>query len=129
MLNPAEHYSDKIAVRVSGLSHAYGKHQALKSINLDLPSHTTIGLIGPDGVGKSTLLSLIAGIKIIQRGSVEVFGQDMADAQVRDRLASRIAFMPQGLGHNLYPTLSICENIDFHARLFGLKKAERKQRI
>ena len=129
MLNPAEHYSDKIAVRVSGLSHAYGKHQALKSINLDLPSHTTIGLIGPDGVGKSTLLSLIAGIKIIQQGSVEVFGQDMADAQVRDRLASRIAFMPQGLGHNLYPTLSIYENIDFHARLFGLKKAERKQRI
>ncbi|MDO5680720.1 MAG: ribosome-associated ATPase/putative transporter RbbA [Pelistega sp.] len=129
MLNPAGHHSDKIAVRVSGLSHAYGKNQALKNVSLELPSHTTIGLIGPDGVGKSTLLSLIAGIKIIQEGSVDVFGQDMADARVRDRLASRIAFMPQGLGHNLYPTLSIYENIDFHARLFGLKKAERKQRI
>ena len=129
MLNPVGHHSDKIAVRVSGLSHAYGKNQALKNVSLELPSHTTIGLIGPDGVGKSTLLSLIAGIKIIQQGSVGVFGQNMADARVRDRLASRIAFMPQGLGHNLYPTLSIYENIDFHARLFGLKKAERKQRI
>lgn len=116
-------------VLVQGVSHAYGKVQALKDVSLTLPRHATIGLIGPDGVGKSTLLSLIAGIKILQKGEVTVFGRNMRDAQVRTELASRIAFMPQGLGHNLYPTLSIYENIEFHARLFGLKKAERLQRI
>ena len=117
------------AVLVQDVSHTYGKVQALKNVSLALPRHATIGLIGPDGVGKSTLLSLIAGIKILQAGEVSVFGRDMRDAQVRTELASRIAFMPQGLGHNLYPTLSIYENIEFHARLFGLKKAERLERI
>lgn len=120
---------ENAAVVVQGVSHSYGKVQALKDVSLRLPHHATIGLIGPDGVGKSTLLSLIAGIKVIQEGRVEVFGRNMADEQVRTELASRIAFMPQGLGHNLYPTLTVYENIDFHARLFGLNKSQRRQRI
>ena len=88
-----------------------------------------VGLIGPDGVGKSTLLSLMAGVKMIQDGRVEVLGGDMADKDVRRDLSHRIAFMPQGLGRNLYPTLSVYENIDFHARLFGLDGQERTRQI
>ncbi|MFS6937261.1 ATP-binding cassette domain-containing protein [Neisseria animaloris] len=118
------------AVSHRSVSHRYGKTvTALDDVSLTIPRGVTVGLIGPDGVGKSTLLSLIAGVKIIQSGTVEVFGHDMAAKAARQALSHRIAFMPQGLGRNLYPTLSVYENVDFHARLFGLNAAERKARI
>ncbi len=86
-------------------------------------------MIGPDGVGKSTLLSLIAGARAVQDGRVEVLGGDMADATHRQQTCPRIAYMPQGLGRNLYPTLSVFENVDFFGRLFGHDKSERERRI
>ena len=116
-------------VSIQNLSHRYGKTLALDDVSLDIPKGATVGLIGPDGVGKSTLLSLMAGVKVIQDGRVEVLGGDMADKDVRRNLSHRIAFMPQGLGRNLYPTLSVYENIDFHARLFGLDGQERTRQI
>ena len=116
-------------VSIQNLSHRYGKTLALDDVSLDIPKGATVGLIGPDGVGKSTLLSLMAGVKVIQDGRVEVLGGDMADKDVRRDLSHRIAFMPQGLGRNLYPTLSVYENIDFHARLFGLDGRERTRQI
>ncbi|OFN34101.1 ABC transporter [Neisseria sp. HMSC059F02] len=116
-------------VSIQNLSHRYGKTLALDDVSLDIPKGATVGLIGPDGVGKSTLLSLMAGVKVIQDGRVEVLGGDMADKDVRRDLSHRIAFMPQGLGRNLYPTLSVYENIDFHARLFGLDGSERTRQI
>ena len=116
-------------VSIQNLSHRYGKTLALDGVSLDIPKGATVGLIGPDGVGKSTLLSLMAGVKVIQDGRVEVLGGDMTDKDVRRDLSHRIAFMPQGLGRNLYPTLSVYENIDFHARLFGLDGQERTRQI
>ena len=116
-------------VSIQNLSHRYGKTLALDDVSLDIPKGATVGLIGPDGVGKSTLLSLMAGVKVIQDGRVEVLGGDMADKDMRRDLSHRIAFMPQGLGRNLYPTLSVYENIDFHARLFGLDGQERTRQI
>lgn len=116
-------------VSIQNLSHRYGKTLALDDVSLDILKGATVGLIGPDGVGKSTLLSLMAGVKVIQDGRVEVLGGDMADKDVRRDLSHRIAFMPQGLGRNLYPTLSVYENIDFHARLFGLDGQERTRQI
>lgn len=117
------------AVSVEHLSHSYGKTTALSDVSLQIPRGATVGLIGPDGVGKSTLLSLIAGVKIIQTGSVKVFNLNVAEKKARDTLSHKIAFMPQGLGKNLYLTLSVYENIDFHARLFGLNKLQRHERI
>ncbi|MGO3857735.1 MAG: ribosome-associated ATPase/putative transporter RbbA [Neisseriaceae bacterium] len=117
------------AVVATGLSHRYQGAQALVDVSLTLPKGTTIGLIGPDGVGKSTLLSLISGVKKLQEGELAVLGGDIDDKAYRDSLSSRIAFMPQGLGRNLYPTLSVYENIAFFANLFGLSRAEREARI
>ena len=107
----------------------YGKTRALDAVSLDLPAGCMVGLIGPDGVGKSSMLALIAGARRIQQGRVEVLGGDMADAGFRRVACPRIAYMPQGLGKNLYPTLSVFENVDFFARLFGQGRAERKRRI
>ena len=117
------------AVVLQDVSHRYGDVTALHHISLSLPAGQTIGLVGPDGVGKSTLLSLIAGVKRLQRGGVRVLGHDMAQARERAVLAPRVAFMPQGLGRNLYPTLSVAENIDFFARLFGQGARERAARL
>ena len=117
------------AITIDHLSHRYGKTTALDNISLTLPRGATVGLIGPDGVGKSTLLGIIAGVRRIQSGQVRVLDGDMTRARDRLALSHRIAYMPQGLGRNLYPTLSVYENIDFHARLFGLDRRERRARI
>ncbi|WP_298015155.1 ribosome-associated ATPase/putative transporter RbbA [uncultured Castellaniella sp.] len=120
---------DVLAARIRGLSHRYGKTCALERIDFDVPAGRMIGLIGPDGVGKSTLLSILAGARTIQEGRVEVLGGDMAMRGHRKRTCPRIAYMPQGLGKNLYPTLSVEENLQFFARLFGHDAAERRRRI
>ncbi|PYD60356.1 multidrug ABC transporter ATP-binding protein [Novacetimonas maltaceti] len=114
---------------IKGLSHRYGPVKALDDISLSLPAGTTIGLVGPDGVGKSTLLGLIAGVRRMQAGQLDVLGTDMGDRAQREAFLPRVAFMPQGLGRNLYPTLSVWENVDFFARLFGLAADEREKRI
>jgi ribosome-dependent ATPase len=88
-----------------------------------------VGLIGPDGVGKSSLMSLLTGARAMQEGRIEVLGGDIADAIHRRAVCPRIAYMPQGLGKNLYLTLSVFENVDFFGRLFGHARAERHRRI
>ena len=85
--------------------------------------------MAPDGVGKSTLLSIIAGARQVQSGRVSVLDGDIAKAAHRAAICSRIAYMPQGLGKNLYPDLSIRENIEFFGRLFGQSRSERDWRI
>src|SRR5262249_18232166 len=120
---------DESVVSVRGVSHVYGTVRALDGLDVELPVGRMVGLIGPDGVGKSTLMGLIAGSKRIQRGDVRVLGGDMNDGKHRDAVCLRIAYMPQGLGKNLYFELSVFENIDFFARLFGVSDAERAPRI
>ncbi|WP_296201188.1 ribosome-associated ATPase/putative transporter RbbA [uncultured Hyphomicrobium sp.] len=120
--------NDAVASLVS-VTHRYGERMALRDVNVDIPAGRTTGLVGPDGVGKSTLLALVAGVRRIQDGTVTVLGGDMRSARHRRSAYPRIAYMPQGLGRNLYPTLSVAENIDFFGRLFGQGDAERRQRI
>ncbi len=107
----------------------YGNVVALDRVDLDIPARKMIGLVGPDGVGKSTLLGIVSGVRRIQGGKVIVLGGNMADARFRNTVFARVAYMPQGLGKNLYPTLSIFENIDFFGRLFGQLREERQWRI
>jgi ribosome-dependent ATPase len=117
------------AARLTNVTLRYGKTIALDAVNLEVPAGRMVGLIGPDGVGKSSILSLIAGSRRIQQGRVEALGGDMANAEFRRATCPRIAYMPQGLGKNLYPTLSVFENTDFFARLFGYSTAESKRRV
>jgi ribosome-dependent ATPase len=122
--------SDRLPVaRLTDVTLRYRETRALDGVSLELPAGCMVGLIGPDGVGKSSMLALIAGARRIQEGRVEVLDGDMADAGFRRQACPRIAYMPQGLGKNLYPTLSVFENTDFFARLFGQGRAERHRRI
>lgn len=120
--------TDPVA-RLEGVGLAFGRVRALADVTLDLPAGRMVGVIGPDGVGKSSLFSLIAGARRIQSGRIAVLGGDIADAAHRAAVQPRIAYMPQGLGRNLYPTLSVTENVDFFGRLFGQDAAERADRI
>ncbi|OYT97502.1 MAG: multidrug ABC transporter ATP-binding protein, partial [Pseudomonas sp. PGPPP3] len=119
----------ELAVKASGLGHRYGKQTALEAIDFSIEAGTRCALIGPDGAGKSSLLGLIAGVKILQQGELEVLGGNISERRHRTSLYPRIAYMPQGLGQNLYPELSIRENIQFFATLFGLSKADFEQRL
>ncbi|HXV68144.1 MAG TPA: ATP-binding cassette domain-containing protein, partial [Nitrospira sp.] len=122
--------SDQLApiARVEAVTHRYGNTLALDAVMLEIPPGRMVGFVGPDGVGKSSLLGLIAGAKRIQGGRLEVLGGDMGSAAYRKEVSPRIAYMPQGLGGNLYPTLSIFENVDFFGRLFGQDRKERDWR-
>tara|TARA_R110002126_G_scaffold141383_2_gene286491 strand:+ start:9962 stop:12724 length:2763 start_codon:yes stop_codon:yes gene_type:complete len=111
------------------VSHSFGKVTALNDVSLSLPAGRMVGLIGPDGVGKSTLMGLVAGAKRLQQGQVFALGGDMAAAHHRAAVGGRIAYMPQGLGRNLYHDLSLRENLEFFGKLFGLDQAERAARI
>ncbi|HCI6030813.1 TPA: ribosome-associated ATPase/putative transporter RbbA [Klebsiella quasipneumoniae subsp. quasipneumoniae] len=115
--------------RLDNVGQRFGTTVALRDISLAIPARRMVGLIGPDGVGKSSLLSLIAGARAIEQGNVMVLGGDMRDVHHRREVCPKIAWMPQGLGKNLYHTLSVYENVDFFARLFGHDKAERESRI
>ena len=115
--------------RLDGVAVAYGDVRALDGVTLEVPAGRVVGLIGPDGVGKSTLLALLSGARRMQTGRIEVLGGDMASGAHRSRVCPRIAYMPQGLGKNLYPTLSIEENLQFFGRLFGHDAGGRRHRI
>jgi ribosome-dependent ATPase len=71
-----------------------------------IPANRIVGFIGPDGAGKSS-----------------------EEARARSAVQPRIAYMPQGLGRNLYPTLSVHENVDFFGRVFGRDREERRRGI
>ena len=121
--------ADTPVASIRDVTHRYGGAVALDHISLDIPSGIMVGIIGPDGVGKSTLMALIAGSKKLQQGSVDVLGGDMRQVRHRRNVCPRIAYMPQGLGKNLYLELSVYDNVDFMAQLFGLSPTERPLRV
>ncbi len=115
--------------RLVGVSLHYGKTVALDDVTLEIPAGRMVGLIGPDGVGKSSLLALISGARAVQQGQVQVLDGDMGSRRHRNRVCPSVAYMPQGLGKNLYPALSVEDNLQFFGRLFGHDASERRRRI
>ena len=89
-------------VSIEHVTHRYGKVVALDDISLEIPSGLMVGIIGPDGVGKSTLLALTAGSRRVQAGKVMALDGDMGSLAHRREACPRIAYMSQGLGKNLY---------------------------
>lgn len=119
-------------VRIRGLRRSYGPRLAVRGVDLDIRPGELHGLIGPDGAGKSSLMRAMAGVTTFDAGSLQVFGIEIDSERAAERIKDRIGFMPQGLGQNLYPELSVEENIDFFAqsRLVSRQAlVERKEKL
>lgn len=115
-------------VRIDGLVKRYRHRQAVAGVSLRVARGELYGLIGADGAGKSSLFKAVAGVLSFEGGTLSVFGQGIASERDAERVKQRMGFMPQGLGLNLYPELSVDENIDFFADLRGVPRAERDER-
>ena len=115
-------------VRVDGLVKRYRRRVAVDGLSLQVARGELYGLIGADGAGKSSLFKALAGVLSFEGGRLAVFGQDIATESDAERVKPRIGFMPQGLGLNLYPELSVEENIDFFADLRSVPPALRDER-
>jgi len=115
-------------VCIDGLVKRYRRRQAVSGVSLRIARGELYGLIGADGAGKSSLFKAVAGVLSFEGGTLSVFGQGIASEADAERIKQRIGFMPQGLGLNLYPELSVDENIDFFADLRGVPPAVRNER-
>ena len=110
-----------------GLVRRFGKTEALRGVDVTVHRGELVGLVGPDGAGKTTLVRVLAGLLEPDAGTVRVLGRDPGrDPSVREAMG----VMPQR--YSLYGDLSIAENLQFFGRLFGLRKqvfAERTARL
>jgi ABC-2 type transport system ATP-binding protein len=123
---------DAPVVWVQDFAKRYRKRTAVEGVSLAIRRGEIYGLIGPDGAGKSSLMKAVAGVLAFEGGRVEVFGQVIDSEAAAEKVKGRLGFMPQGLGLNLYPELSVEENIDFFAELREVPKAmlaARKARL
>ncbi len=124
--------SSEVVVRLSGFIKRYKQHLAVNGLAFTVNRGEIYGLIGPDGAGKSSVMKAIAGVLQYEGGSAEVFGTVLDSERASEQVKQRIGFLPQGLGLNLYPELSVEENIDFFAKLRLVPEAElfeRKARL
>ncbi len=101
-------------IDVRGLRRTYGwlkRVDAVRGVSFAVRRGEIFGLIGPDGAGKTSIIQMLAGVLTPHGGSASVDGLDVvAEA---DRVKQRVGYMPQGLGSNLYESLTVHENIEF----------------
>ena len=97
----------------------YGDAQVLHGSSLQLGKGEIVGLIGPNGVGKTTLLRAIAGLMPLQGGRLQVFGRDVAASSTLDLRLAGLGYVPQEL--NVFPNLSVRENLETSYRVAGNK--------
>ena len=125
-------HSSNPEVKIRGLSKRYGRQRAVRGVDVEVHAGEIYGLIGPDGAGKSSLLKAVAGVTTFDEGTIDVFGIRIDSERAAERIKDRVGFMPQGLGQNLYPELSVEENIDFFTRsrlVPPVAATERKRRL
>jgi len=103
----------EVAIDISHFVKRYKKKIAVDRIDLSINKGEVFGLIGPDGAGKSTIMKAVAGILKFDEGTIRVFGMDVDSERSAEKIKSRLGFMPQGLGLNLYPELSFFNIISF----------------
>lgn len=122
------------AVEIKGISKSYllgqCKVEALRDINIKIPSQRFTVLSGQSGSGKTTLLNLIGGIDSPDRGSMVIAGQEMSklnDDQRSEFRARHLGFIFQNF--NLIPVLSVWENVEIPLILQGISVAKRKSTI
>jgi ABC-2 type transport system ATP-binding protein len=116
---------DAVAARVSGLRKEFGTVAALADISAELPAGGILGLVGPDGAGKTTLIRVLAGLMEPSAGTVEVLGR--TPSAEGGATQAEVGYMPQRFG--LYEDLSVLDNLNLYANLRALDRETREQRF
>ncbi len=114
-------------IQIEGLHKRYpkAKREALQGVNLTIQTGEFFGLLGPNGCGKTTLISILCGLINSSRGYMNILGHPVP--QEIKTVNQKIGLVPQELA--IYPTLTFEENLRFFARLYGLSGTQMKQRI
>ena len=112
------------AVTIDRASKRFGDDVALDDVSITVPEGKILGIIGPSGAGKTTLVRLMTGALTPTDGEIRVMGED--PTRFKRRTRERIGYMPQSFA--LYPDLTARENVDFVASLFGLLWWRRRRR-
>jgi ABC-2 type transport system ATP-binding protein len=116
---------DAMAARASALSKRFGDVVALSEVSAELPAGVILGLVGPDGAGKTTLIRVLAGLMDPDGGTVEVLGRK--PSAEGGAVQAEIGYMPQRFG--LYEDLSVLDNLNLYANLRALDKNTRRERF
>ena len=113
------------AISARGLTRRFGKHVAVDHVNLEIPRAQIYGFLGPNGSGKSTTIRMLCGLLRPTSGECVVLGHSVpGDAE---RLRQKIGYMTQRF--SLWEDLTVEENLDFMARIFGLTQQQRIERM
>src|SRR5580700_4848846 len=123
--NAAPESSAAPAARVSALVKTFAATRALAGITAELPAGRILGLVGPDGAGKTTLIRLLAGLMEPSSGTVEVLGR--TPRAEGGTTQAETGYMPQRFG--LYEDLSVLDNLNLYANLRALDAPTRQRRF
>lgn len=104
-------------IRAEGVSKAFGSVQAVRNADLQVENGEIMGLVGPDGAGKTTLMRMICGVADADQGRIEIDGYPIARL---DEIRDHFGYMPQRF--SLYMDLTVMENINFFASLYGINR-------
>jgi ABC-2 type transport system ATP-binding protein len=109
----------------TGVKKSYGKLEVLKGVDLEVQPGEVVGLLGANGAGKTSFVSIVAGLRSADAGEIQIAG---VDALRNSRAARRhLGIAPQDLG--IYPTLSVRRNLTFFGEIAGLKGRELNERV
>jgi ABC-2 type transport system ATP-binding protein len=107
------------AISVRGLAKTLGHRRVIENFSIDVPAGHVFGFLGPNGSGKTTTIRMLCGLLTPDAGSGRCLGYDLLTESAA--IKREVGYMPQRFG--LYEDLSIRENLDFVARLYGVPRA------
>ncbi|HXV86697.1 MAG TPA: ABC transporter ATP-binding protein [Gemmatimonadales bacterium] len=114
-----------VAVSLQGLTRRFGDVHAVQDLSLDVAAGELFGVVGPDGAGKTTTFRMLAGVLRPSGGDATILGVSVA--RDPEGVKRHVAYMAQRFG--LYTDLTVRENIEFYADLYGVPDAERPRRM